>query len=747
MKVPACVILLVLLTAAAGLTAGETTWLVCSTEYGDLPVPNSGGQQTASLVLDLDKDGTDDFLITERTESPSVVWYKYSGNQKWTRFVVDAEPLRIEAGGAFFDIDGDGDQDVVFAGDARSNGLWWWENPYPEYKPQTPWKRHTIKSSGGNKHHDQVFGDFDGDGRVELASWNQRANHLLLFEIPDNPKADTEWQRHEIFECTPRYEGIAAADLDLDGKTDIAGAGRWFRHEGGQDFSVHTIDPDEGREFTRCAVGQLIPGGRPEVVLVPGDASGPLKWYEWKNDTWLGHQLHERIIHGHSIAIRDIDKDGHLDIFVAEMGKPGAGENARTFIYRGDSKGNFVQEIVAVGLANHESKLGDLDGDGDIDILVKPYSYNAPALHVLLQGEAPLPLDRWQRHLVDAAMPHKAVFIHAADMNGDSRKDIIAGGWWWQNPGSLGKKWSHRTIGIPLNNAFGLHDFDNDGDMDIIGTRGFGSEKNHTFAWAVNDGNGSFTIATNIQEGLSGDFIQGRGIADFGKGVQVILSWHRDSDGIHALNVPEMPVSTQWPIELLTHVTQEEDISIGDIDRDGDLDMLLGTQWLENADSSWKMHVLGRIDDLDEDAEPDRNNLADVNGDGRLDAIVSLEKGTALLWFEAPQDPSNLWSRHLIEDVPGQGFSLDVADFDRDNDPDIVLGEHRGSEKNRVLLFENRNKGAEWRRIVVDEDSKDTVDHHDGTQAVDIDGDGDMDIISIGWYNPKVWVFENKAKN
>ena len=40
-------------------------------------------------------------------------------------------------------------------------------------------------------------------------------------------------------------------------------------------------------------------------------------------------------------------------------------------------------------------------------------------------------------------------------------------------------------------------------------------------------------------------------------------------------------------------------------------------------------------------------------------------------------------------------------------------------------------------------DLKNNIDHHDGTQAVDMDGDGDLDIISIGWYNPKIWVFEN----
>ena len=49
---------------------------------------------------------------------------------------------------------------LVFGGDWQSNEVWWWENPSPNFDPQTPWKRHLIKKGGKNQHHDQVFGDF-----------------------------------------------------------------------------------------------------------------------------------------------------------------------------------------------------------------------------------------------------------------------------------------------------------------------------------------------------------------------------------------------------------------------------------------------------------------------------------------------------------------------------------------------------------------------------------------------------------
>jgi len=378
--------IMLLLTVAFCLAAAnaEVAWQRKSNSTGDMPTPNDGKQQTCCLILDIDKDGVDDFVVGERTQTPSVVWYKYNG-KGWDKFVIDDTRKNPEAGGDCCDIDRDGDLDVILGQDYSGNAIWWWENPYPDFSK--PWTCRHIKNSGGKKHHDQTVGDFDGDGQVEFVSWNQLSKKLLLFEIPPNPKSIGPWPSTTIYEWSSglEREGFPSipVDIDLDGKVDLVGGGRWFKHAGGSEFNENVIDAEMA--FTQCAPGQLVKGGRPEVVFSPGDMDGQARWYEWTGNGWKSHTLRE-VNHGHTCEIRDIDGDGNLDIFIGEMGNPGAGDNARIYIWYGDGKGNFKETIASHGQGIHEGKLGDLDGDGDLDILLKPYNHKTPRMDILLNG-------------------------------------------------------------------------------------------------------------------------------------------------------------------------------------------------------------------------------------------------------------------------------------------------------------------------------------------------------------------------
>ena len=375
----------------------DPAWRNLSSKRGEIPEPPGGStQQTGAVVADFDKNGLSDFIISFRQKPPALVWYRRT-NSGWDLHVIEKDYLTIEAGGAVCDIDGDGDPDVVFGGDWQSNEVWWWENPFPNFDRDTPWKRHTIKKSGKNQHHDQCFADFLGTGKPQLAFWNQQAKTLFVAEIPANPRDDKEWPRSEVVSgaapgSTPYTEGLSAFDVDADGKPDLLAYNAWYKHTGKNEFRRIEIAQSGGLIFA----GYFKKSKHPQIVISPGDGKGRVMLYECTGNPeiqadWKGRDLIGReVIHGHSLRLGDINRDGHLDIFCAEMAKwsekkqepdhPGA----TAWILYGDGNGNFRKTVLVVGHGWHEARLADLDGDGDLDLLNKPYNWDAPRIDVWL---------------------------------------------------------------------------------------------------------------------------------------------------------------------------------------------------------------------------------------------------------------------------------------------------------------------------------------------------------------------------
>lgn len=88
---------------------------------------------------------------------------------------------------------------------------------------------------------------------------------------------------------------------------------------------------------------------------------------------------------------------------------------------------------------------------------------------------------------------------------------------------------------------------------------------------------------------------------------------------------------------------------VEDVDRDGDMDIIVGGKtgtnnvvWYEYP--GWTRHVIGTAQ-LEAGGD-----TSDIDGDGDPDLVAGNDgSGNELYWFQAPDDPRQLWTRYLIQ--------------------------------------------------------------------------------------------------
>jgi hypothetical protein len=187
----------------------------------------------------------------------------------------------------------------------------------------------------------------------------------------------------------------------------------------------------------------------------------------------------------------------------------------------------------------------------------------------------------------------------------------------------------------------------------------------------------------------------------------------------------------------------------GDLDNDGDIEIVRGDSWFENIDGKgekWLKHEnLTPMNGY----RPDKFGLAlktwciDLDNDGDID-IVQAEADTKngrVFWLEN-QNNGKFFIFHLIsEDTTKQDFhSLALADFDGDGDIDICSGGGPLSqETHKLFIWENiTGDASNWKEHLILEGKR----VHEAV-AADVDNDGDIDICSKPWDGGLHFYLEN----
>lgn len=124
---------------------------------------------------------------------------------------------------------------------------------------------------------------------------------------------------------------------------------------------------------------------------------------------------------------------------------------------------------------------------------------------------------------------------------------------------------------------------------------------------------------------------------------------------------------------------------------------------------------------------------ADVNGDGKIDVLASRGHGVGVIWFESPN-----WNQHIIDDNITFPHSSDFGDIDGDGDIDLSTV---GFGSKIAAWYENDGAGNFTRHVLsLNQMAYDTM-------ITDLDGDGDKDILIAGQKSENVLWFENPISN
>ena len=365
----------------------------------------------ACAAADLDGDGDLDLTSADAEPNSNLYLLQNDGEGRFRHSFIqkyameDNQPVRLERH-AIGDVNADGRPDVVIVDNLKWD-IRWFENPGSDRMTEQ-WKLHRVCAAGelpGS--YDVTLADLDGDGDLDAAASSWRfGNRFDWFENVGSPGRGESWVRHEIEGMIGETRTIAVADFNRDGKPDLLGTSRtgnhvvWYSNSGqptATPWQKTTIDdttlaPAHGHPVDMDGDGDS------DVLMAFGIAAG------------VGNQSPE----SHQIA------------WYENIGAPGIGSQWKKHVVAA----SFPQGFEAVA--------GDLDGDGDQDIVATGWGDEGRLAWFENRGDA---AGGWPQHRLKENWPN-AVTVILADLNHDGRMDIVACAErganelrWWKNEG------------------------------------------------------------------------------------------------------------------------------------------------------------------------------------------------------------------------------------------------------------------------------------------------------------------------
>ncbi|MFC2150046.1 T9SS type A sorting domain-containing protein [Calditrichota bacterium] len=614
--------------------------------------------------------------------------------------------------------------DVVATGRFADEVAWWENDGDPT---DGGWTKRSINAAVDLP----MFvwaGDMDKDGDIDVAATVNTDDQVLWWENDGTP-INGGWTERTVDGSYDAAWGIDVADMDKDGDMDVVASSQdqdrvdWWENDGSpanggwvQHQILSSYDVPE-----TVHIADIDQDGHPDIVTCADNSNEVTILRNTAEPppvpTFVKHTI-EGDFDGAVIVIAiDLDQDGDIDA----LGTANAADSITW--WENDGSENFTAHNIIDGFDGAYGVFAtDIDSDGDLDVLGTA-GFADDITWFENDGS-----ENFTERIIEGDFDG-AISVYAADVDGDCDVDVIGAAQtagdivWWANDGTPSNGgWTADTLNSGYTGASSVYatDLDNDGDVDILGTaNGLGD-----VTWWENDGSENFTEHT-----IDGDFEGAYSVytADVDcDGDTDVISAARAADEISWWENDGTPADGGWTKHtMLDTFDGARSAYPSDIDGDGDVD-ILGAALAAN-----EIVVLENDGHENFQEYTITSNFvgarsvisSDIDGDGDLDLLGAAVTDDEIAWWENTQNPTPVpsWTENNINNSYANGTSVFAIDMDRDGDTDILSTGNAGSN----LTWWDNDGSESFTEQVID------ADHGASFSALpaDIDGDGYFDIV------------------